>query len=188
MEANVLIPEELYITLRRHLFKENQEQGAFLFAKESASSNGTDLIVKDIHLIQTGAWDVQNSFYLELSEEEKVKIMLHARDRDFDLIECHSHRNNGPAAFSLSDIRGLKEFLGYVRWKLPGKKYGALVWTESSVHGQVWDLKNNLRFPIKKVCIIGKNKASWNLGVTTGIWRKFIKQLSNIIKRKNYAK
>ena len=100
-------------------------------------------------------------YYLELSEKEKVKIMIMARERDCNLIECHSHQSPyGLAYFSPSDILGVEQFISYVRWKLPGKKYAAMVWTKSSVYGQVWDPNNPTLIPVKEVCIIKKDGTS----------------------------
>jgi hypothetical protein len=158
MGVNILIPEELHKALMKHLFKGSKEQGAFLFATDSTSSLEMNLKVEDIYLIPPEAWDAQESYYLELSEEEKVKVMIMARRRDCNLIECHSHRSPyGMAYFSPSDIHGLEEFISYVRWKLPRKKYGALVWTKSSVYGQVWDPNNPTPIPVGEVRIIRKD-------------------------------
>lgn len=116
------------------------------------------MTAEDIYLIPQKAWDFQGQAYLELSEEEKVKIMIMARKRDFSLIECHSHRSpHGVADFSPSDVKGLEEFITYIRWKLPGKKYGALVWAENSVKGVIWDGKRLSPLPIDEVKIVGKN-------------------------------
>ena len=155
MSFNILIPENLYQALRKHLFKGNKEQGAFLFATDTTGFSEMTLKVEDIYLIPAEAWDVQKSYYLELSQEEKVKIMLMAKKRDCHLIECHSHRGPyGMAYFSPSDIYGLEEFISYVRWKLPDKKYGALVWTKTSIYGQVWDPSSVTPLELKGVYII----------------------------------
>ncbi len=116
------------------------------------------MTAEDIYLIPEKAWDFQGQAYLELSEEEKVKIMIMARKRNLSLIECHSHRSpHWVADFSPSDVKGLEEFITYIRWKLPGKKYGALVWAENSLKGVVWDVKTPLPLPIDEVKIVGKN-------------------------------
>lgn len=149
MIADIIIPENLHESIRKHLFQGYTEQAAFMFATESFRNGQIELKVDEIYLIPAEAWDVQSFYFLELSQEEKVKIMKMARDLDRHPIECHSHRHSdGPAYFSASDIIGLDEFVQYVRWKLPGKKYGALVWTKSSVYGQVWnDKKSSVPLP-----------------------------------------
>jgi hypothetical protein len=160
MSFNMMIPESLYQALRKHLLRGKKEQGAFLFATDATGFSGITLKVEGIYLIPGEAWAVQKSYYLELSQAEKVKIMLLARKRDCHLIECHSHRGpHGMAIFSPSDIYGLEEFISYVRWKLPGKKYGALVWTKKSVYGQLWDPGSLTPRTLKGVYIISRDGA-----------------------------
>ena len=80
--------------------------------------------------------------------------MVTARKKNYDLIECHSHCSDGVADFSPSDTHGLDEFIRYVWWKLPGKIYGALVWTENDVAGKVWLPQNNVPIIISEIRII----------------------------------
>ena len=158
MEAIITIPEEFYNELRRHLFKGRKEQGAFLFATDSGTSSNINLNVEGIYLVKSTGWDVQESSYLELNEQEKVKVMITARNKNCNLVECHSHRSTqGVAQFSPSDVVGLEQFVSYVRWKLPGKKYAALVWTKTSVYGQLWNTDNPIPIPVREVRIIKKD-------------------------------
>ena len=174
MDIKIIIPEKIYKPLRQHLFKGVKEQGAYLFATEKSSPSETNLIAEDIYLIPAEAWDVQGEGYLELSEEEKVKIMIMARKRDCHLVECHSHRSPyGVAQFSPSDIKGLNEFVTYVRWKLPGKKYAALVWTRNSVSGMMWDGQNTSSFPVKEVRILMEKGKYRTVKPSPQLWEKF---------------
>jgi hypothetical protein len=158
MDVKIFISEKMYDALRKHLFKGRKEQGAFLFATDSTRSSEMILTVKEIYLIPSDAWDIQDVCYLELSQEEKVKVMMMAKTLNCHLIECHSHRNPyGVAHFSFSDLKGLDEFISYIRWKLPGKKYGALIWTESSISGMIWDMISPGPIPVKTVCIVKKD-------------------------------
>ena len=158
MEAIITIPEEFYNELRRHLFKGRKEQGAFLFAADSGTSFEINLTVQDIYLVKSIGWDVQESFYLELNEQEKVKVMITARNKNCNLVECHSHRSiHEMAQFSPSDVVGLEQFVSYVRWKLPGKKYAALVWTKLSVYGQLWHTDDPIPIPVREIRIIKKD-------------------------------
>ena len=178
MDVKIVIPEKMYDALRKHLFKGRKEQGAFLFATDSTSSSKIILTVKEIHLIPSEAWDIQAAYYLELSQEEKVKVMIMAKNLNCHLIECHSHRNSyGTAHFSFSDLKGLDEFIGYIRWKLPGKKYGALIWTESSISGMVWDMKTQGPIPVKEIHIIKKDGTH-----ETVIQTKKFKKLSSYLQ------
>jgi hypothetical protein len=183
MGVNVIIPERLYRSLAKHLFKGSLEQGAFLFATDSSISGEPALEVKNLYLIPSEAWDVHSPYYLELKDTEKVRIMKMARQLDCHLIECHSHRHSsGPARFSPSDISGLDEFVEYVRWKLPGKKYGALVWTESSVYGQVWNGGQASPTDVSEVRIAKR----WGRYTTVNVHQKppisILRRITNAIK------
>lgn len=147
------IPRQKYRYIRAHLFKNHKEQGCFLFVNTYFDSAVINLYVKELHLIKSNKWDYQSDSHLELKDEEKVKIMLKAKRSNYDLIECHSHRIS-EARFSLSDIRGLEEFIRYVWWKLPGKIYGAIVWTKDDVYGQIWLPKKPTPIPIREIRII----------------------------------
>jgi hypothetical protein len=173
MDVKIFIPEKMYEALRKHLFKGSKEQGAFLFATDSIRSSEIILTVKEFYLIPLAAWDIQDVYYLELSQEEKVKVMIMAKNLNCHPIECHSHRNSfGVAHFSFSDLKGLDEFIGYIRWKLPGKKYGALVWTESSINGMIWDMISPGPIPVKAVYIVKKDGTHKKVNIMNGFRRR----------------
>jgi hypothetical protein len=154
MVIMVSIPRQKYRYIRSHLFKSHKEEGCFLFVDSQFQSGVINLVVKEVHLLKNASWHHQSEYHLELKEEEKVKVMLKARSKNLDLIECHSHLFAGVAKFSHSDNHGLGEFVKYVWWKLPGKIYGALVWTETDIAGEVWLPKKNEPLPIKEIRII----------------------------------
>ena len=150
----VSIPRHKYRFITRHLFQGHKEEGCFLFMDTHFSHAVVSLYVKEVHLIRADKWDYQSSFHLELNEEEKVRVMLKARHNNYDLIECHSHRSAGAANFSSSDRSGLSEFVRYVWWKLPGKIYGAMVWTKNDVTGEVWLPKRDSPLAVSEIRII----------------------------------
>jgi len=154
MVVVVSIPRKIYRFITTHLFKDHKEQGCFLFADTHFSHAVVSIYVKGVHLIKADKWDYQSSFHLELKDEEKVRVMLKARKNNYDLIECHSHRSLGAASFSSSDTHGLEEFVRYVWWKLPGRIYGALVWTKNDVAGEVWLPKRDTPLSISEIRII----------------------------------
>lgn len=154
MIVMISIPRQKYRSIRTHLFKGQKEQGCFLFVDTIFDHSVISLYVKEVHLIKADKWDHQSDSHLELGEKEKVKIMLKARENNYDLIECHSHRMSGVAEFSHSDVHGLDEFVRYVWWKLPGRIYGAIVWTHNDVVGQVWLPNKSVPFPLREIRII----------------------------------
>jgi hypothetical protein len=138
MLVSLSFTEEQHRLVRQHLFKGRKEQGCFLFISSNIKGSAIELRVKDIHIIEAAGWSYQSGYHLELDEREKVNVMLKARESDCDLMECHSHRFNSVATFSPSDVHGLDEFVQYIWWKLPGKIYGAVVFTKTDTRGQIW--------------------------------------------------
>jgi hypothetical protein len=147
------ISRRQYRLIRAHLFKQDKEQACFLLVNTYINGPVIDLCVKKVYLIKPEHWDYQSSYHLELNEKVKVRIMMMARRSDCDLIECHSHRGGGVADFSHSDEHGLDEFLQYVWWKLPGRIYGAMVWTQSDTTARVWLPKRNIPLGISEIRI-----------------------------------
>ncbi|MBU1726808.1 MAG: hypothetical protein KJ880_04180 [Candidatus Omnitrophica bacterium] len=156
MIVMVSIPRQKYRYIRSHLFKGHKEQGCFLFTDTHLGSGIINLYVKEVHCIKADNWSHQSDYHLELDDEEKVKVMLMAKKTGYDLIECHSHRFSGPAHFSHTDLVGLDEFVKYVWWKLPGRIYGAFVWTDDDLLGQVWLPKKHAPITVREIRIINK--------------------------------
>ena len=154
MDVTIIFPKRQYTLLRKHLFKGHKEQAGFLFVTTKVMDSKIEISVEDIYLIAPKGWDYQSSFHLDLNDGEKLKIVLEARRRGVDLIECHSHRCVGPAGFSRSDLSGFDEFVQYVWWKLPGKIYGAIVFTEDDSLGQIWLPKQKNEILINQIRII----------------------------------
>jgi hypothetical protein len=154
-KAIVVIGHRYYVKLMTHLFHGTTEQGAFLFVTEQDDNGNILLLVNDIYLVPEEGWDHRSWAYLELNEKEKVKIMLMAREKGCCLVECHSHRfPASKAVFSISDEKGLEEFLGYVKWKLGGKTYGAIVFGKSSMEGKVWPGATLPPVPISQITVM----------------------------------
>lgn len=70
---------------------------------------------------------------------------------DTSLIEIHSHVDQVNAKFSWSDWVGFGEFVPHILWRLPGRPYGALVFTNDSFDGLFWDDDVNNPHVIEKV-------------------------------------
>ncbi|MDD5464914.1 MAG: hypothetical protein PHP73_01005 [Candidatus Omnitrophica bacterium] len=180
MRVILFLTEQQYNLVRSHLFKGKKEQGCFLFVNSIMDAQLIELKVKDVHKVEAGGWSYQSGCHLELEEKEKVKVMLKAREYGCDLIECHSHRFGGLATFSPSDIHGLSEFVRYIWWKLPGKIYGAVVFTKSDVRGQIWLPKQENSVFISEIKVID-NKGNFKRLCGVPIKKSFF----NIIKRRN---
>lgn len=168
MRYLIEIPDLIEDKLRRHLFQGELEQGAFLFADAIRNQDELHMKVRDVYLIPPEGWQVQLEVYLEMTDEERGKVMKIARDGDFAVVDCHSHPGSDDGVwFSPSDISGITEFAGYVRWKLGGKPYAAMVWGESSLDAVIWEGEFLIAHPVQEVLVTGSKIASW---IPRGTW------------------
>ncbi len=139
MNNTIFIPSSIAATLHQHLFQNEVEQGAFLFAKAGCDAGRLHLDVTDFYLVPARGWEVQMEVYLQMKDSERAKIMKLARDKNLCAIDCHSHPHAGDDVwFSPSDVAGIREFARYAKWKLDGKPFGAMVWGEQSVDAVLW--------------------------------------------------
>ena len=174
MKRIIIIPSDLEKTLRKHLFQNELEQGAFLFTKVHRNQNELRLEAEDFYLVPEEGWQVQLEVYLEMKDSERAKIMALARKAGYAAIDCHSHPgSNGEVDFSPSDRYGITDFAAYAKWKLDGKPFAATVWGEESLDAVVWmgDFKGAL--PVDEVRIHGSRVVSIK---PRGTWFMFMKK------------
>lgn len=139
MSISIIIPAEIAEPLQQHLFQNDIEQGAFLFARAEHNADGLALVVEDSYLVPPRGWEVQMEVYLQMKDSERAKIMQLARAKNLCAIDCHSHPHaEGDVWFSPSDVAGITEFADYAKWKLDGRPFAAIVWGEASVDAVVW--------------------------------------------------
>ncbi|MBI4167596.1 MAG: hypothetical protein HY515_01425 [Candidatus Aenigmarchaeota archaeon] len=157
----VAIPQNIESALYQHLFKNKVEQGAFIFARPIESSTELRIEAVDVYLIPPSGWQAQLDVYLEMTDAERAKIMKIARDRNLAVIDCHSHPGSKDNVwFSPSDRRGIREFATYVKWKLDGKPFTAMVWGESSVDAVIWHGDFKDAQTVDEICITGSTPIS----------------------------
>ncbi len=160
MIYTITIPSRIDQLVRSHLFQNELEQGAFLYAVITANDKETEFNVVEAYLVPPEGWQIQMDVHLEMKDGERAKIMNQAKQKNLALVDCHSH----PAAFSNvwfspSDRYGISEFAAYAKWKLSGKPYAAMVWAESSIDAVAWDNDFTEALPIQKIVIEdGKEK------------------------------
>lgn len=123
--------------LRRHLFKADVEQLAFLLARQ-LDSNSQVFKLTELWLVPSHGFEIQSRFHISLLPEIHAKVIKWAWDQGASLVEAHSHRGDMPAAFSPSDIAGFEETVPHVWWRLEGRPYAALVFTHQGFDGLVW--------------------------------------------------
>lgn len=81
--------------------------------------------------------DGQATAHIELRDEVTAEIIKWAWDENVSLIEAHSH-GAGSAAFSLTDLMGLQEWVPHLFWRLQGRPYGALVMAGDTLDALAW--------------------------------------------------
>lgn len=155
MNYIITLPGEIERRVRAHLFQNELEQGAFLFAQIKQETAQTILEVAEVYLVPPDGWQLQMDVHLEMKDEERAKIMRLARQKNLALVDCHSHPGSfNKVWFSTSDRYGISEFALYAKWKLSGKPYAAMVWAESSIDAVVWDGSFRAALPVAQVTVI----------------------------------
>lgn len=139
MKTSIVIPATIADTLRAHLFQNDMEQGAFLFARVEQTAAALSLVVEESYLVPARGWEVQMDIYLQMKDSERGKIMQMARAKRLCAIDCHSHPGaGGDVWFSPSDVAGISDFADYAKWKLDGRPFAAMVWGEASADAVMW--------------------------------------------------
>lgn len=156
----ISIPARIEQLVRAHLFQNELEQGAFLYASVRENTNETTLEVVEAYLVPAEGWQVQMDVHLEMKDEERAKIMSQARQKNLALVDCHSHPGSFDKVwFSPSDRHGISEFAVYAKWKLGSKPYTAMVWAESSIDAVVWDNDFGKALRVQSILVVnGKDK------------------------------
>jgi hypothetical protein len=168
MNNSIVIPSNIAETLHRHFFRDEVEQGAFLFAHARPEAAGLHLDVADFYLVPARGWEVQMEIYLQMKDSERAKIMKLARDKNLCAIDCHSHPRAGDDVwFSPSDVAGITDFAQYAKWKLDGKPFAAMVWGEQSVDAVLWRREFTHAERVTSVQIVGNSNTTL---IPTGSW------------------
>jgi hypothetical protein len=140
---NLSMSASQYDELVAHLFppENEKEQAAFLFASPSIWGRNSLLSVQSIRCLDARDFEQQASSYVELTDARRAALIKQAHVTNTSLVEAHSHLGPWPAVFSDFDISGLRETVRHMLWRLKGKPYGALVFSESGFDGLAWTEK-----------------------------------------------
>jgi len=121
--------------LLAHL-RSKPEQVAFMLGSRTAEPDTFRL--RELLTLAQAELDYRWS-HVTMSDESRRKLFAWAARPADILVEAHSHGFLGdPAAFSLTDLEGLSEWVPHMRWRLQGRPYGALVFGEESIDGIGW--------------------------------------------------
>lgn len=166
-EIVVRINKEIWDVLYSHLFQGELEQGAFLMTRSAIQPQRVTIDAVEFHLIQPEGWTEQLEIYLEMTDEERGKIMQEARRGGYGVVDIHSHPGSGNDVwFSPSDVRGITDFAAYSKWKLPGQPYVAMVWGEESFDAVAWHGNFEAPQPVSRLELYSQNFAVENLTPT----------------------
>ncbi len=147
------IPEDLYREVRDHLLQNEVEQVAFLFCGVRGKGEDTVLDAFDWHPVHPNGFVEQHEYYVELTDDEKARVIKEAWDHQAALVEVHSHPKSRMAEFSYSDLDGLQEFVPHVRWRLKGRPYVALIMVPREIDALAWISKDGSIEPVDEIRI-----------------------------------
>jgi hypothetical protein len=155
MYVSVNICREDYKAILRHLFpkEESRERVCFIFASTIKSAGLLSFTLKDWYAVKANQYKYQSRGYVELKDLMRGKIIKKAFDVNASIIEVHSHPYDTPAKFSYSDKEGFKEFVPHVWWRLRGKPYAALVFSQSDFDGLAWANSPQLYEPVTELLV-----------------------------------
>jgi len=148
----IRIPNEIWETVRFHLFGAPGEHFAFFLADWTYSRGEPVFLVCDLICIPDS--DVSGNLTgMQMSLEALVRPINAAVRSNACLIEIHNHGGANPR-FSETDVDNLPEFIRYVHSSLPGRPYAATVWGARNVYGEYF-LPNGRAGVIDRVTIVG---------------------------------
>lgn len=121
--------------LQERLFRTAPDECAAFLATETA---GSRIVTRSMQVFDGQAFERSAHGELSLSEAAQVDALAALKRRGHGAVEVHTHPGSGmDAAFSRFDREQLPAFARYVRNKLPGRPYGALVLGETGYEGIV---------------------------------------------------
>ncbi len=142
MEQNRItlsIPQPHYDQLLCHLLREGGcEEAAFVFCSCYQDEGGIQFRFIECLPVPDDGFVARSPCYLELTDETRAQVIKRAHDLGASLVEFHSHRSIGPAAFSPSDFSGFGEFVPHVWWRLQERPYAAVVVAKTSFDAIAW--------------------------------------------------
>lgn len=140
MKTILEIPAVPFRALCAHLLPERGlcEEAAFLFVDVVQGASERRMRSLGMRLLEPDDFLDRRPDYLEMTDETRALLIKEAHDRGASLVEFHSHVGMWPGEFSLSDIRGLKETVPNLWWRLKGRPYAAVVVSRSGIDALAW--------------------------------------------------
>lgn len=131
--AVIRLKEADLLAARSHLLRPG-EHFAFFFARAAMTSDGPIFIVVDVEPVPDDkvAWTDGGA---EIDPDTLLAIINRAVREGLALVEAHNHGGFSPR-LSITDRRGVAEFVPYVLDSLSGRPYGVTVWGDELVYGE----------------------------------------------------
>lgn len=117
---------------------DGRERVTFLNLKCYQKAESIELRLKNWYAVRPKEYEYQSQWYVELKDEMRQKVIKMAFDQETAVGEFHSHPFQSHAAFSASDLSGLREYVRHVRWRLRGLPYVAGVIAREDFDGLIW--------------------------------------------------
>lgn len=131
----LLAPAHDVSLLHRRLFESSPDEGAAFLAVEPS---GNHLVLRSSHVFESDERE-QGNGELTIREDSQLARLAAAQRQGHALVEVHTHPGSGDRVnFSRFDDSQLPRFARYVRLKLRGRPFGALVLGERSQQGRIW--------------------------------------------------
>ncbi len=150
----ITISQEMYRQLLDHLFSDTIEHLAFLLATEADNESRT-FRIQALHCVPPEGFSIQTPYHLSLEDDTRAGMIKWAWDHGASLIEAHSHLGDVEAAFSPTDLAGLREFVPHIWWRLQGRPYAALVFTKGDFDALVWTKSPQIAHPLTALRVEG---------------------------------
>jgi molybdopterin/thiamine biosynthesis adenylyltransferase len=156
--AVIRATEEQYDAVRRHISRAGEERFAFLLCNPTVSNTSPVMIVKEVVLVSDEDVAFTNSGW-ELSDEAFDDVFNRAVRGRYAIVETHYHGGSQPA-FSRIDRRGLRPMAEFALNRLDGLPYGATVWGDGVICGELYSLDHEgepVSEPVKSFTVLGRH-------------------------------
>jgi hypothetical protein len=152
--VDLVMAERLYSPLREHLLSRPEtEAAAYAYVRAESVEGGERWRTIDWQGLGNGSYERQTAQHLVLADEVLPQVIKRAHDANLGLVEFHSHPYSRRACFSLYDIHELRGFAPYIRWRLHGAVYGAVVISPSSFDGLIWSSSAPTPTTLRSWCV-----------------------------------
>lgn len=140
MKTSLHLPAGVFPDLHNHLLPTDGmfEEAAFLFVRPVRTDGVLQLEYIEATKLRPSDFAERYADYLELHENVRARLIKRAHDLNASMVEMHSHVGPYRAAFSYSDINGLKDNVPHLWWRLRSRPYAAIVVANDGIDGLVW--------------------------------------------------